>query len=773
MDPRSSGGWAVEQLTAFLFGLAHANGPDAVVREAIDRAAESLEAEIAALLLAGSVVASVGFPRGKVPDRELLDIAAARSTLAELPGVGDCHISSAYFEPSDEGCLLVARTGDHSFNVDERNLLRGMSRALALSLQNAQVLAAERALRARSDVQAGENAMLLAVLQDRQALTERLTRIQRSISGRAPLPEVLQSIVDGAAELIGDNIVAFRRIDPNDPTHAVVQSTTDSPHNAVLGARIKVGTGAGGLAISENRLVVVHEYAASDQSLPKFAAVGVQAAMGAPVRENGVVVGSLVVASDVPGRRYSDAEQEILLSFADHASLALTDAATAESLRRALRDARHDAMHDELTQLPNRTLLRDRLDQAWARGRRSGSPVVLLFLDFDDFKDINDSLGHDAGDHLLVTIARRLAESLRPGDTIARLGGDEFAVLLEDFDVARSVDDVASRLLDVVSEPVMLNGREVTVHGSIGIAVSDYNQPDGRSLLYSADLAMYEAKHSGGGRFVRYLPDMHQHTLERLDTEQALRVAITGNQLLLHYQPIHDLRTRRIVGLEALVRWQHPSRGLLGPGEFVPIAESSQLIAGLGEWVLRSACAQAAQWASDIEIAVNLSPRQVEPKLPALVRAVLAESGLPSQRLTLEVTEGTAMADDQEMQQVFEELYTMGVRFAIDDFGTGHSSLARLRTLPVNQLKIDRSFVSSLEEDAENAVLISAIIALSHGSGLLAVAEGVETEEQLRLLVELGCDRAQGFLLGRPVDTSTASALLRRSETGEGVAHSA
>ena len=754
------GGWAVEQLTAYLFGLAHAGDTDAVALEAIERAAEAMEAEVGALIIDGAVVAAIGFPHDQAPVAALIATAKARPTTANLPGLGLCHLSVTYLGADDDRCLLVGRTGDDEFSVEERNLLRGMGRALALNLQAAGVLATERALREQSDAQAAENAALLLVLQERQTLMERLTRIQRSINSRAPLPDVLQTIVAGAAELIGDPFVALRRIDPEDPDFAEVVYASGLEPESPLSDRIKIGVGAGGLAISENRLVVLHDYSNSPGALPGYAQARLQAAMGTPVHENGVVVGSLVVASVTPGRTYSAAEQEILLSFADHVSLALTDAMTAQSLMHALQDARHDALHDELTQLPNRALLRVRLDQAWARGRRNHSPMALLFLDFDDFKDINDSLGHDAGDQLLVTLAARLAESLRPGDTIARLGGDEFAVLIEDLDTAPPIEGVASRLLEVLTTPVDLHGRSVTMRGSIGIAVSDYSETDSQSLLYSADLAMYSAKRMGGGRCVRYRPDMHQGTVERLDIEQALKIAITSDQLVLHYQPVHDLRSGRIVGAEALVRWQHPVRGLIGPMEFVPVAESSRLIGGLGSWVLRNACAQAAKWPSDIEIAVNLSPRQLEPDLPALVREILASTGLSADRLTLEVTEGTAMADAVEPLRIIGELHTMGVHFAIDDFGTGYSSLARLQTLPVDQLKIDRSFVSNLDTAYGTSVLVSAIVELAHGSNLIAVAEGVETEGQRARLVELGCDRAQGYLLGRPTTAEVISELL-------------
>jgi diguanylate cyclase (GGDEF)-like protein len=739
---------AVELLTVFVSALANPVDPDGVVAEALELAATMLAAAAAALVVDDTVVASVGVSGGAAEAFRLA--AEQRTTVVALPDYGDCDLAMGDADCVGDPLLIVVRRGEAGFSIEERNLVRGMSRVLALNFQAARNLAAERFSRADADLQAAEKAALLTVVQERQTLLERLTRIQRSINSRAPLPEVLQTIVVGASELLGDAIVGLRRIDPTDPDYAVILCSVGVEPGSSLLDRIRIGDGAGGRAISENRLVVIHDYATASDALPNFAHTQLQAAMGAPVHQNGVVAGSLVVASRQPGRRYSSVEQEILLSFADHVSLAITDATTTESLRRSLVDARYDALHDELTGLPNRALLRERLDHAWATARRTQAPIALLFLDFDDFKDINDSLGHDAGDRLLVTLAARFADILRPGDTVARLGGDEFAVLIENLDGLITAEAVAAHLLAVLAEPVALVGRDVTMRGSIGIAVSDFTQSDARSLLYSADLAMYEAKRRGGGRYVRYEPEMHEGTLERLDTEHALKIAITSDQLVLHYQPIQDLRSGRIVGAEALVRWQHPVRGLLGPIDFIPIAESSRLITGLGEWVLRAACAQAVQWPDDTEIAVNLSPRQIEPDLPQRVRDILAESGLSPDRLTLEVTESVAMADSAETLQIINELHAMGVHFAIDDFGTGHSSVARLRTLPVDQLKIDQSFVNSLDVDGGNAVLISAIVALSHGSGLVAVAEGVETPEQLRQLIELGCDRAQGYLLGRP-----------------------
>jgi diguanylate cyclase (GGDEF)-like protein len=541
----------------------------------------------------------------------------------------------------------------------------------------------------------------------------------------------------------------------------VCSSGVDS--ESALGERIRVGDGAGGRAISEDRLVVLHDYADNPAALQSFAAVGLQAAMAAPVHEDGAVVGSLVVASHRPGRRYSPVEQDMLLSFADHASLAVTDARMVSTLRKALDDARHDAMHDVLTGLPNRALLRDRLTQAWARAHRRNSLVAVLFLDLDGFKHVNDSLGHDVGDQLLMAVGARLGIRLRDADTVARMGGDEFAVIIEDVDAIDQVEEVAERLLEMLADPIVVDNREVAVNASIGIAVAAGDETDGRALLRNADLAMYEAKRSGGARFVVYRAEMHRTTVERLDLEQALRRALTTDELLLHYQPIHDIASGRIVSVEALVRWRHPVRGVISPAEFIPIAESSRLIGPLGEWVLREACAQAARWPADIQVAVNVSPLQIDSCLVPTVRRILAETGLSPHRLKLEVTEGTAMADVPETMEVIADLHREGIHFAIDDFGTGHSSLARLRRLPIDQLKIDRSFVEDLA-DPGGAVLVSAIIALARGAGLVAVAEGVETDAQLQQLRELGCDQAQGFLFARPADAAVVTQLILASE---------
>jgi diguanylate cyclase (GGDEF)-like protein len=738
-QPPVGGAWAAEQLTSFVTAMTRAESGD-IVMEAIVRAAEAVDAEVAAAVVGGVPVASVGFPRDRVPTEALRALVTGRPPRADLPGVGLCRVMVVPFEVGeDTAYLVIARTTEDTWTLDERNLLRGMARVLTL--------------KCRANFS-------LSALQERQALLERLTRIQRSITSRAPLPEILQAIVSGAHELFGDTIVAVRRVCADDPSYAEFICSSGVESGAGLDGRILVGEGAGGRAIAEDRLVVMNAYAGEPKALQQFVRAGLCAAMAAPVREDGVTIGSIVVASDSPTRLYSEAEQEMLQSFADHVSIALTDARTVDSLRQALTDARHDAMHDVLTSLPNRALLRDRLSRAFLRSERHGTAVALVFLDLDGFKHVNDSLGHDAGDQLLVEVGMRFLSVVRETDTVARLGGDEFAVLVEDVANLSDVTDVADRLLEALTEPVSLAQRDVSVNASIGIAISSAKAKDSRTLLRNADVAMYEAKRSGGGRYVYFAEDMHQQTVRRLTIEQELRDAIARDELELHYQPIVEIETGRVVSLEALVRWRHPQKGLIAPIEFIPVAESSRLIKTLGAWVLRTACREAAGWSGDVGVAVNVSPRQVDARLLPLVQEVLTESGLPAERLKLEVTEGVAMAESAETAAVMKELHAAGVRLAIDDFGTGYSSLSRLRALPVDVLKIDRSFVADLPN---GLALLSAIVGLCRGSGLTAVAEGVETAEQLDVLRRLGCARGQGYLFGRPAPAKEVPQMLAQS----------
>jgi diguanylate cyclase (GGDEF)-like protein/PAS domain S-box-containing protein len=429
--------------------------------------------------------------------------------------------------------------------------------------------------------------------------------------------------------------------------------------------------------------------------------------------------------------------------------------------REAEERAQHLADHDALTGLPNRRLLEDRLTQALALSQRNRKQTAVMFVDLDRFKAINDSLGHAVGDLVLKEVAQRLVKQLRIGDTICRIGGDEFVVVLPEAKRSTDAANVAAKIIETLSQPVRAADRELTVTPSIGIAVYPDDGRDAEALIRNADAAMYHAKESGRANYQFFTEQMNQVASRRLALENDLRRALHKGELLVHYQPIVELSSGTVVAHEALVRWQHPARGVVPPAEFMQLAEDTGLIVGIGEWVLREAC----RWATfigaehGVQVAVNLSSRQFnDPKLIELVRRVLADSGLPARLLMLEVTETTAMHQTDVAASTLQKLKELGVSLAIDDFGTGYSSLASLRRYPVDQLKIDRSFVADLPAGENAKTLTGGIIGLAHALGLKVVAEGVETEAQREFLAALGCDFAQGTLIGKPVDADSAAA---------------
>jgi diguanylate cyclase (GGDEF)-like protein len=490
---------------------------------------------------------------------------------------------------------------------------------------------------------------------------------------------------------------------------------------------------------------------------------GVRTALAVPLHEHGVVVGALVVGSTDAAGGFPSSQREMLVSFAEQASVALAAAKTANSIRHAF--------NDSLTGLPNRALLLDRLEVALARAEREDEPVSVLFLDLDGFKVVNDSLGHVAGDRLLIDVARRLSDCLRRSDTAARIGGDEFAILLGDIGNPDRAPRVAERLIAALGEPFNVLGREVFVSASIGIA---YGKNDAQSLLRNADVAMYRAKRSGeAGAYATFEPSMHAAVVERLEMEADLRRAIERNELVLHYQPIVELASGRVAGLEALLRWAHPRRGLVMPFEFIPLAEETRLIVELGRWVLHEACRQAAQWRDDPQtgrpwVSVNLSGLQLlDGDIDADVAAALAAAGLEPAGLTLEITETVLVQDVAAAVDRLENLRALGVSIAIDDFGTGYSSLRYIRRFPADMLKIAKPFVDGLHDEVD-AALVRTIIALADSLGLRTVAEGIEDPEQLARLRDLGCALGQGYLFARPVAPEAATALL-----GGALAHAA
>ncbi|MGH9177863.1 MAG: putative bifunctional diguanylate cyclase/phosphodiesterase [Acidimicrobiales bacterium] len=423
----------------------------------------------------------------------------------------------------------------------------------------------------------------------------------------------------------------------------------------------------------------------------------------------------------------------------------------------------HQAFHDSLTGLANRALFTDRVEHALHRRAREQHDVAVVFLDVDDFKTVNDSLGHAAGDQLLVGVAQRLAGCVRPADTTARLGGDEFGVLLEEIDCPQATFSAAQRLIDSLAEPFALEDKSVDVTASAGIAFAGSSATRSEELLRNADIAMYMAKTKGKGVYEVFEPEMHEAALRRLDLKADFQRAIDNEEFLLRYQPIVRLDTGRTVGFEALVRWQHPVRGQVGPAEFIPLAEETHLIVPLGRWVLEHACRQARTWHSlyASSMSVNLSRRQLEqPDLVEQVEGVLQRTGVVPSALTLEVTESVVMHDASSTAAVLRQLRGLGVRVAIDDFGTGYSSLATLRQLPIDVLKIDKAFVDGVTASAEDAVLVGTVIELARGLGLVTVAEGIEEEPQVEALRRLGCPLGQGYHFAKPLTADAAAAML-------------
>jgi diguanylate cyclase len=427
----------------------------------------------------------------------------------------------------------------------------------------------------------------------------------------------------------------------------------------------------------------------------------------------------------------------------------------------------HQARHDALTALPNRALLVERLRMELARAARRREPVFLLWLDLDDFKVVNDSLGHQAGDQLLVEVGERLRACLRPGDTPARMGGDEFTVLLADVDGCQGAVRVAERVGAELGVPFEVAGHQVVVRASIGIAESVPGTTSVEALLRNADIAMYEAKKLGKGQYQLFAPGMDQAAWKRLELEAELRLALEEQQFELYYQPILDLDGGAVTELEALVRWDHPIRGLIPPADFIPLAEETGLIVPLGEWVLDQACQQLRAWEAggqvepSLGLSVNLSPRQLrEPELPRRVAQALARSELDPGRLTLEITETSVVDDLDRAEATLAALRELGVHVAVDDFGTGFSALGALKHYPVDSLKIDRSFVDGLGRDAQDTAIVHAVIAFAKTLGLRVTGEGIETAQQFEQLRALGCDHGQGYYFAKPLQPGSVQSFL-------------
>jgi diguanylate cyclase (GGDEF)-like protein len=411
----------------------------------------------------------------------------------------------------------------------------------------------------------------------------------------------------------------------------------------------------------------------------------------------------------------------------------------------------HLARHDALTNLPNRTLLHERLAEI-VRNARRGDRCAMLGLDLDRFKLVNDTLGHPVGDALLVAVAERLVKLVRPHDVIARLGGDEFSILIQHVTSDEAVEQLCQRIIDTLTQPFEIAGHHIQIGASIGVAMVEVDALDPDTLLRDADLALYRAKRSGRGNYRFYTPDMHAFATRRRQLEIELRRALKSNELRVHYQPQVDIATHTVIGFEALVRWYHPERGIIPPGDFIGVCEEIGLIGTVGELVLTQACRDAALWPDSIKIAVNLSALQFKPgTLPAMVARALAVSGRDPTRLELEITEGAMLEDTSSVIEQLQQLKQQGVLISLDDFGTGYSSLSHIRNFPFDRVKIDQSFVRDLGTNSDSLAIVRAVTGLCSSLGITSIAEGVETLDQLNILIAEKCDSAQGYYYSRPV----------------------
>jgi diguanylate cyclase (GGDEF)-like protein len=478
--------------------------------------------------------------------------------------------------------------------------------------------------------------------------------------------------------------------------------------------------------------------------------------IAAPVRVTGEMAGCLVAR--LPGAPETYAEQrDQLAAFAQQVSLALTDARTLEAV--------NEAHHDPVTGLPNRALFLKIFNRVLASRSDAADPTSVLFIDLDQFKAVNDSLGHEAGDQLLAAVAGRIRGCVRASDTTARLGGDEFAVLLHDSPM-EAATEVGQRIIDLLREPFRVAGRDVFVGASVGVAITRAAAVESDTLLNQADLAMYRAKKERPGKVVVYEPYMHAEVLNYLNLRVDLQKALTEREFRLQYQPLVNLATGETAGVEALIRWHSPTRGLVSPIDFIPIAEESGLIVEIGQWVLETSAAQVATWRRqfpDLLLNVNVSGHQLShPRFADNVMRALALAGLPTSAVTLELTESVLMSDPEAAVRSLASLRELGVQLSIDDFGTGYSSLAYLRELPVDELKIDRAFIARAELTGEDLALVRTIVELGHILGLRVVAEGIENAAQLAALRQLGCALGQGYHLCRPKDPGELPEILAR-----------
>lgn len=592
--------------------------------------------------------------------------------------------------------------------------------------------------------------------------------------------DLLQSGIDALTKLIQARYGAVSLVDEAGVQKNFLYTGIDPAQTQKIG-QAPEGRGLLGIVIRENLSLSIDDISKDPRSAgfpPHHPAM--KTLLAVPISHDGLVYGRIYLSEKINGEAFNQDDEVLAQSFARSLSLVLDNAHELDEIKKAKHNLDHMAHFDTLTNLPNRCLFSDRLQQALLQAERCNGLLAVMFIDLDNFKGVNDTLGHSAGDALLKLVAQRITDSLRKGDTVARLGGDEFILMLPELGSAQDASQVAQKILAALAQTFELDQHELHISASIGISIYPDDAADVDGMLSAADTAMYHAKKLGKNNSQFYAVEMNVETQNYLKLEKHLRRALARNELLLHYQAQVDAVSGQVTGMEALLRWNNPELGMVGPSDFIPLAEETGLIVPIGAWVLHTACAQAKRWqlaGTPVRISVNLSGRQFQQQIQQktaqktqsktysplyeTVRHALAESALPANLLELEITESIMMQHIQGTLDTLAQLTEVGVRFSVDDFGTGYSSLSYLKKLPIHALKIDKSFVDEVVNDPNDAAIVAAIIAMARGLKLDVVAEGVETKAQLECLLKLGCVAMQGYYFSKPLEPEAATLLLR------------
>ena len=705
----------------------------------IDAVVESFDAVVAGIVCEGRVIVSTGLGDS---DHDLIGVAAngvGRSTI-ELEAIGTVNALCIPIDGKPGTMFVLARTGD-PFSGEETVVVRAMVRLMRYGVRTIHALNDGQRIARELESQVVANRELAERLADRHgSLVRRLLQIQWAVTSAAPSDESLEVILNQTKALFGSDMVVIRRIDTDEDQRSLWSARIEGSVAAELG-RWGSEEGISGRAMRENHLVVDPHYRSQllGHDLPT------RSAMAAPIYCHGEIAGAMtIVAGPDRTEPHDEEDGEALLILSGYVSVAISDAATRRDLHASLDDARWRAAHDGLTGLANRSRVVELID---AHLRNGVSPTV-LYIDVDGFKTANDLYGHQAGDLALIGIAERLVNSVRGEESVGRLAGDEFVIVLPPMSRTEALA-VAERVSDQLGEPLEIAGNQIRLPASIGVMITEADSAE--ALLEAADHAMYRAKQHPGERIIVYDDELRRERLGRVAVEQQLRKAVSDmSEFAVHYQPIVAAPHHQICGYEALLRWTSAAIGKVSPDEFITIAEQIGLISEIDLWVLRTVVEQSTNDPTGAGLfSVNMSPATfLAPNLPEALAATIDVEAFPPNRLAIEITERVVLGDPVVVERNIEAIRSMGIAVVVDDFGTGYSSLSYLRSLRLDGLKIDRSFVVGAQNDRRGRAVLAAVIGLAHNLGLEPTAEGIETEEQLELVHDLGCNRYQGYLFG-------------------------